>query len=255
MLKNAREYLQKRLDKVNEELKTRRLLQMEYNNLKTRYQEGQEYIKAYKNQDKAKTILVGDCIFYFLITVILTIVIALCIPPFTIPFFIGMSLLAGVDIFRISSSIIKYKKAKKKFKETKSAISLFEEEELANVDEFERDLYRQTEQKMSLNDLAVNRLTREINALWDILSSDNFVESLIRQDKNTDEVARALYKEWEEYLKELNSQNLTDYNTLSPINHTLEPSIQEDDYKHSTKNFALKKKRLENKPHHPLSTY
>lgn len=249
MLKKAREYLQDRLDDVNRELKERKLLQKDYPELRRKYQEGRYFADLVMDLDKARRTVVERLLFYITVISLGGACAVLIIRiGFLASFLLGLAVSALGCSPYLARSINKYKKIKEKLNKTEVSFPSFNREHMKDVGLFGSVLYSQTEYVMEMNELMVKRLTREAKALWDILSSDDFVEALIRQNNNTDEVARALYSEWQAYLSEISLESPTEFN----------PSVSEV----SLENESITDvkgiqgiKKLEKKSEHPLSTF
>lgn len=251
MLKNAREYLKKEYEKKVNKIRSLYRRHEELEDLNTKYQEGKPYVDAYKDLSWKKSDLIGDSILCGGITIVLGICIVLVLHPFTLACNIAMAILLGADALKIGKSLINYNKAKKKFKETKGLLTLhglFNKEELENAEEFERNLPKDIEFKLRMNELDISCLTKDATILWDILSSDDFEAALLRHKGSLDSINRALYEEWLGYIEEISKKP----NIKA---HLPEPLVENDSYKESIQKLHVKPKKLEKNPNHPLSIY
>ena len=248
MLKYAREYIKKVFNEKHTKLKKLKKVEEEYEILKSKYEEGKRYADAYIEQDKAKSNLTGDSIFCAFFTILIGVCMAAFLHPFTIGFYIGTALLLGVDALKIGKAILNLKRANKKLEEVTSSLTFFDPKEINDISDFERTLHRNTETKIGLNQLDVAHLTRDLEALWDILSSDDFTSALIRHEKNINAVNRALYQEWLGYIEELKKKPISEI-------HLSSSPIYENGFPEERKNIYTEPKKLEKNPNHPLSTY
>lgn len=165
--------------------------------------------------------------------------VAMLLPLPNLSFYTILSLALGFDFVCIGMSIRSVKKATNKLEKTKASLTFFREKELLDIEEFKRNLYYQTEQMINTNDMNINRLTMEVNTLWDILSSDDFCTALANKSKNIDELTGALSKEWESYLKEVNRTPISSNHLECPL---IEKSFYEGVDKKYTKNNKQRKK-------------
>lgn len=247
MLKHAREYIKREFEKKHAKLQKLQKFEEEYEILKAKCDEGKRYSDVFIEVDKAKSNLIGDIIFCFIATIMIGICMIAALHPFTINFYVGMAVLLGCDALKVGKAVLNLKRANKKLEEAESNLTFFNPEEINDIQEFEKTLHRYSE-TIGLNQLEIAHLTRDLTALWDILSSDDFTEALIRHEKNINVVDQALYQEWLGYIEELKN---------APISgiHLSQFSTNKKRYPEGREPIYAEPKKLEKNPNHPLSTY
>lgn len=237
MLQNTRRYLTFELKKTLAQISQDEEI---IKRLKEKKAEEQEILEAHDARVKAKDAIYGNTIVSMMVMIFVICLIFAGSLPSTI---IGIILSIGAG-FGVGCPIAKFMKVDNNFKD----ICEKKHCEYNDINQFESEQHKDTIQTLFTYESNLSNKKEYIKVLWDCLSSDDFVNSVIKYSKRYPEFANALNQEWYAYLEELE-------NIFPEEVYLNTKPLAEECYAESTEKLYIDTKQLEKAPHHPLSIY
>lgn len=235
MLKNARKYLEEQYLRYFNDLKE---TQIEYEDLKKIADESTEFLKVSTAYENATSEVAGDSIIALMLSIFFVALLFVMFTPFTINFYIGgLVLLFSVGTY-MKKSIKNKLITKKEFNSFIGKMKYFSPEQLQNISKSQDIAVK----NVSIQETCLSRLAflkNKVDALSQILSSDDFVSALEEYyDEVFFEVAEALRKEWETYLEEIKKIDISNVHYTKDFTDELRNQTYQMPEKNKTLNLS-----------------
>ncbi len=244
MLKNMREYLTQELHDIVNNIKES---QKKVDDMKETKAEAQALVDASDLYSKSKTDTVCNCVLGLLLGSFFALFASLWIVPSTLPF---MGVLSIIGVGFITQRVIDIKKlqtAKKLYNNLRSNAHKFNPDDYEDTYRLNIDLCLKLRNQIENYEDAIGHNKKYLEALWDILSSDDFINSLEHySNEYSEEIKDAITQEWYAYIDELSQEDPSKISFAAPL-----PS---EDYYKKVEFPPTEVKVLEKNPH-PLAIY
>ncbi len=245
MLKNTREYLINELREVVNNIKES---QAKIEDMKVTSEEAKTLVNSYDLYSKTKSDILGNSLMDITICVVLFIFLLLFLNSIKVLFISSLGLM-GVGYFvRRVMDIKKFQKAKRAYHDIRGNVQKIDPEEFESMSNFIFKFYSGLGSELKKSEIETINTNKEyLQALWDILSSDDFIDRLVQYFTNySEEIETALIQEWHAYLDEITKEEPSKIHFASSL-----PS----EYCYKEDNFSNNDVKVLEISHHPLAIF
>ena len=245
MLKSTREYLIHELHKVVNLIKES---QAKIDDMKTSREEAEALVKAYDSYSKTKSDIFGNSLMDITICVVLVVFSIIFLNPIKVLFISSLGLMGVAYFVRRVIDIKKFQKAKRAYHDLRGNVQKIYPDEFENMPNVIFKFYSGLSSELENSEIETININKEyLQALWDILSSDDFIERLEQYSTNyLEEIETALIQEWYAYLDEISKEEPSKTHFASSL-----PS----EYHYKESNLSNNDVKVLEISHHPLAIY
>ncbi len=239
MLKNTREYL---IHELREVVNTIKESQVKIEDMKAKRAEAEELLNAYDKCSTTKSDIFTKgsmdlimCAFFAFFAILFSVFII----PSTFIYVSALVLMSVSYTIRRIMDIKKYKEAKKIYYDIRSNLKHINPDDYENMSKLKYELCSKLQKIIENCENSIVNVNKEcLQALWDTLSSDDFVDRLVHYTNNglSEEIKVALAQEWFAYVDEISKEEPSKIHFASSM-----PS----DYQYKSLKIS----------HHPLAIY